>query len=850
MGKLRKLSLFYRLLLWLITSIIKIGEVVRKVIDFSISPLVLLLNLLFKFFSKIKIEKSFEYKSNIYKWRVKEKSLNILYIFFQSIIYVFKFFLNFLVQVLYLFYRLLKFIFVSIPKFIVHHISLKIRYFIFGFSICLIVIIINQAYIFVKELPSPREIGKSNYSLSTHLFDRKGKLLYEIYREQNRTPVKLDQLPVFITQATIAIEDKDFYLHKGVAVSGGILRAAKEIIFNNSLQGGSTITQQLVKTALLSPERTIKRKIKEIILALWAEKIYSKNQILEMYLNQVPYGGAAHGIEEAAKVYFGVHARDLTLEQAALLAGLPQAPSLYSPYVNPALAQKRRNEVLRSMESQGFISRQASSKSQNTKLEVLSPRTNIKAPHFVFYVKSQLEEKYGIRQVEEGGLKVTTTLDLDIQKEAEKILKEELDKIKELNVSNGAILVTRPSTGEILAMVGSVDYFASPSGAFNVTTALRQPGSAIKPINYAVGIERHLVTPGSVFLDSPTCFNAPGQPKAYCPVNYDGQFHGPVQMRFALGNSYNIPAVKMLALNGVKDFVASASAFTINSFKDSSKYGLSLTLGGGEVTMIEMSQAFSAFANRGIAKIVTEILKIEDRNNQKLYQANDVNIIKDIKKPLTNPSFLAIQGKKAISKETAFIISHILLDPNARSAAFGTGSYLEIPKHAVSVKTGTTDDKRDNWTIGYTPNFMVTVWVGNNDNSPMNPYLTSGVTGAAPIWNRVMRYVLRNQPDLWPIKPEAVYGKQICYVGGSLMEKKSDGTESCPSRFEYFIKGTEPKPLVSEKQFVLINKDNDKLAKPGDPNTEMREKIIIKDAYSTYCVDCSHEGETAQVVIP
>jgi len=306
----------------------------------------------------------------------------------------------------------------------------------------------------------------------------------------------------------------------------------------------------------------------------------------------------------------------------------------------------------------------------------------------------------------------------------------------------------------------------------------------------------------------------------------------------------------MLALNGVRNFVASSSAFTITSFKNSSNYGLSLTLGGGEVTMVEMSQAFSSFANRGIAKTLTEILKIEDRNNQKLYQAKDVNIVLNVEKPLTNPSFLAIQGIKAISKETAFIISHILLDPNARSAAFGTGSYLEIPKHAVSVKTGTTDDKRDNWTIGYTPNFMVTVWVGNNNNSPMNPYLTSGVTGAAPIWNRMMRYVLRNQQDLWPIKPEAVYGKQICYVSGSLMEKKSDGTESCPSRFEYFIKDTEPKPLTSEKQFVLINKDNDKLAKPGDSNTEMREKIIIKDAYSTYCVDCSHEGETAQVVIP
>ena len=726
-----------------------------------------------------------------------------------------------------------------------------IHYWIIIILFITIMFLLGCYFFIFYKLPSPNSLKDfKSTPLSSHIYDRSGKLLYAVYREENRTPIKIKDLPKYVSQTTIAIEDKDFYHHGGVSLFGGILRAAKDTLLKKNLQGGSTLTQQLVKLALLSPERTIRRKIREIVLAILVEKQFPKDQILEMYLNQVPYGGEIYGIEEASKKLYGKSAKQLTISEAATLAGLPQAPTYYSPYTNPEKTINRRNEVLKAMYAEKYIDKKTYEENLKEPMIYKPLSNNIKAPHFVFYVKSQLEEKYGIRQVEEGGLKVTTTLDLDIQEEAEKILNEELNKIKELNVSNGAILVTRPSTGEILAMIGSVDYFASPSGSFNVTTALRQPGSSIKPINYAVGIERRLVTAGSVFLDSPTCFNAVGQPKAYCPVNYDGQFHGPVQMRFALGNSYNIPAVKMLALNGVRNFVASSSAFTITSFKNSSNYGLSLTLGGGEVTMVEMSQAFSSFANRGIAKTLTEILKIEDRNNQKLYQAKDVNIVLNVEKPLTNPSFLAIQGIKAISKETAFIISHILLDPNARSAAFGTGSYLEIPKHAVSVKTGTTDDKRDNWTIGYTPNFMVTVWVGNNNNSPMNPYLTSGVTGAAPIWNRVMRYVLRNQPDLWPIKPEAVYGKQICYVSGSLMEKKSDGTESCPSRFEYFIKDTEPKPLTSEKQFVLINKDNDKLAKPGDSNTEMREKIIIKDAYSTYCVDCSHEGETAQVVIP
>ena len=726
-----------------------------------------------------------------------------------------------------------------------------IHYWIIIILFITIMFLLGCYFFIFYKLPSPNSLKDfKSTPLSSHIYDRSGKLLYAVYREENRTPIKIKDLPKYVSQTTIAIEDKDFYHHGGVSLFGGILRAAKDTLLKKNLQGGSTLTQQLVKLALLSPERTIRRKIREIVLAILVEKQFPKDQILEMYLNQVPYGGEIYGIEEASKKLYGKSAKQLTISEAATLAGLPQAPTYYSPYTNPEKTINRRNEVLKAMYAEKYIDKKTYEENLKEPMIYKPLSNNIKAPHFVFYVKSQLEEKYGIRQVEEGGLKVTTTLDLDIQEEAEKILNEELNKIKELNVSNGAILVTRPSTGEILAMIGSVDYFASPSGSFNVTTALRQPGSSIKPINYAVGIERRLVTAGSVFLDSPTCFNAVGQPKAYCPVNYDGQFHGPVQMRFALGNSYNIPAVKMLALNGVRNFVASSSAFTITSFKNSSNYGLSLTLGGGEVTMVEMSQAFSSFANRGIAKTLTEILKIEDRNNQKLYQAKDVNIVLNVEKPLTNPSFLAIQGIKAISKETAFIISHILLDPNARSAAFGTGSYLEIPKHAVSVKTGTTDDKRDNWTIGYTPNFMVTVWVGNNNNSPMNPYLTSGVTGAAPIWNRMMRYVLRNQQDLWPIKPEAVYGKQICYVSGSLMEKKSDGTESCPSRFEYFIKDTEPKPLTSEKQFVLINKDNDKLAKPGDSNIEMREKIIIKDAYSTYCVDCSHEGETAQVVIP
>jgi len=710
-----------------------------------------------------------------------------------------------------------------------------------------LVIIFIYFFIFYK-LPSPQSLKNFKATpLSTHILDRNGKLLYQLYQKQKRSPVKIDELPKYVYQASISIEDKSFYQHNGISIFGGMLRAIKDTLLRQQLQGGSTITQQLVKSALLIPERTVQRKIREIILAIWTEKIFTKNEILELYLNQIPYGGAVYGVEEASQRFFNKPAKKLTLEEAAFLAGLPQAPSQYSPYNNPDLAVKRRNEVLKAMFEQKYIDKKAYDKAKKSKIVVKPFEEKIKAPHFVFYIKNLLEQKYSTLEIEQGGLKVTTTLDLDIQTEAEKILKEEIEDAKELDVTNGAVLITRPPTGEILAMLGSVDYFATGSGTFNVTTSDRQPGSSIKPINYAIGIERKLVTAATVFNDQPTCFSAAGQPKGYCPVNYDGKFHGPQALRFSLGNSFNIPAVKMLAVNGVADFVASASAFGINSFKDPKNYGLSLTLGGGEVKMIEMATAFSSFANRGVVKELNPILKIEDKFGKVLYKYESPNLIVDIKKPINFPSFFSIGGKKPLSEETAFIISHILLDDNARSQSFGAGSLLVIPGHAVSVKTGTTDDKRDNWTIGYTPNFMTTVWVGNNDNTPMNPYLASGVTGAAPVWNRIMRYILKGQPDLWPIKPSNVLGEQVCWDSGDMMVKKDDGTESCSPRFEYFIKGTEPREPHIFKQTIAVTKD-DKLAPANWPDVEMKEKTLIKDMFGLYCVDCSHDNVPYQYV--
>lgn len=636
------------------------------------------------------------------------------------------------------------------------HLTVKLRYFVLGLFFAAAVLFLRESFIFVKSLPSPKLIGKVNYPVSTQIYDRNGKLIYEIYRDQNRTPIKLSEIPKNVIEATIAIEDKDFFRHKGISFFSGIIRAMKETIVTKKLQGGSTITQQLVKSALLSPERTISRKVREAVLALWTERVYSKDQILEMYLNQVPYGGSSYGIEEAAKTYFGKNAKKLTLEEAAFLAGLPQAPTFYSPYQDPQLAIGRRNEVLKRMLELKYIKKDQYEKSLKSSLNVIPPNHIIKAAHFVFYVKSHLEAIYGARQIEERGFRVDTTLDLNLQEKAQSILNEELELIKGLNVGNGAVLVTKPQTGEILAMVGSSDYYATPSGAFNVTVAQRQPGSSIKPLLYSLALEKGY-TPATIIDDSPIVFNIAGS-ESYRPINYDNRFHGRVPLRAALANSYNVPAVKVLNTLGVSNFIDHARKMGITTWNNPGRYGLSLALGGGEIKMIDMAVAFGALSNRGIKTELNPIVKITDFRGNVVYEA---------KKP---------NGQQVISEEIAFMISDILSDNIARRPAFGYGSFLEIPGYTVAVKTGTTNEKKDNWTIGYTPDYLAAVWVGNNNNTPMNPNLTSGITGAAPIWQRVMKHILEaNQQSLSQFQEPRKIVKKICYQG----------------RNEYFVRGTE-----------------------------------------------------------
>lgn len=633
----------------------------------------------------------------------------------------------------------------------------QLKSFIAGVCVTVLFIFLPYTgYQWLTSLPNPQLLTRRDLEVTTKIFDRHGTLLYEIYADQNRTPLTLSQIPRLLREATIAIEDKDFYHHPGFSVSG-IFRAARETFFKNNVQGGSTITQQLIKSALLTPEVSLTRKTKEILLAFWAERLYSKDQILEMYFNQVPYGGTAWGVEAAAQTYFGKSAKDLNLAEAALLAGLPQAPSEYSPFgAHPEKAFERQKEVLRRMTEDGYITPQEETIALSTPIKFASQTTAIRAPHFVMYVKDVLEKQYGPRLVEQGGLRITTSLDLPIQEKAEEILRNQIESLESLQVGNGAALVTNPATGEILAMVGSHDYFdTARDGNVNVTTSLRQPGSAIKVVNYAAALENGF-TAATILDDSPVVYQSFGSPP-YAPVNYDSKFHGFVPLRYALANSYNVPAVKTLAKIGVPAMIAKGQAMGITSWTDPSRYGLSLTLGGGDVTMLDMARVFGTLANNGKRVTLTPILEVTD------YAGNVLE------------KHTSRSGAQAVKPEVAWIISNILSDNTARMSAFGPNSSLVITNKTVSVKTGTTNEKRDNWTIGYTPSYLTAVWVGNNNNAPMNPYLTSGITGAAPIWHDIMTELLKNKADEVPASPSGIIAIP-CYYG----------------RTEYFVKGTDP----------------------------------------------------------
>jgi 1A family penicillin-binding protein len=587
---------------------------------------------------------------------------------------------------------------------------------------------------FIKDLPGPKGIKKEFAAANTTLYDRNGKEIVQLHGDENRQIIAFDQMPQNVKNATVAIEDKDFYQHGGFDITGIMRAAYYDIRYQERAQGGSTITQQLVKNAVLTGKKSFWRKYKEIVMSIEMELIYSKNDILMMYLNEVPYGSQAYGIEAAAQTFFKKSAKDLDkdiegLSQSAYLAGLPQAPSYYNPYYGEGAqdAIERRDRILDLMATQKFISEDQARQAKAVdilKLAMEGGGPNFggnPAPHFTQVVRNELVEQFGERKVDQGGLKVYTTLDLDKQNDAQQILKDRQRNLTANGANNAALVAEDPKTGEVLALVGSVDYAnVEIQGNVNVATAERQPGSSFKPFAYATAFKKNYF-PGSTLYDLRTEFSG-GQ--SFRPSNYTGKEYGPVSMRQALANSLNISAVKTLYLAGIGDTINTAHDLGITTLQDRERYGLALVLGGGEVKLTDMVASYSTFATNGVKHPQITVKRVEDQNGRKLWE----------NKPKT---------KQAIDKQIAYLISHMLSDNQARGLVFGTNNPLTLGNRPVAAKTGTTENFRDAWTIGYTPSLAVGVWAGNTDGTFMRRGADSSAV-AAPIWNAFMRKALGN----------------------------------------------------------------------------------------------------------
>ncbi len=666
---------------------------------------------------------------------------------------------------------------------------------------------------YAKDLPRPDKVQRKD-GLSTIILDRNGEKLYDIFADANRIPAKWEEVPQCLKDATVAVEDKDFYKHQGLSTTG-ILRALIRTVLFHDTQGGSTLTQQLVKNVLLSTEQTLPRKMKEAILSIQIERKYSKNDILLMYLNEVPYGGTAIGVKAAAEHYFSKDVKNLSMPECVMLAGLPQSPTTYSPFTGePKAYISRTTQVLRRMREDGYLTVVSEGEIRKALDTVVfsAGDGNLRAPHFVAYVKDLLVQKFGEKMVETGGLKVTTTLDWKLQETSQIAVKEEVDKAKKLKVGNGAAVVLDPNTGEILTMVGSKDYGATESSGFKfnvVTQSLRQPGSAIKPFVYAAAFTKGY-TPSSLLLDVDTKYPSGDVNKPeYNPKNYDSKYRGPVQLRYALGNSINTIAVKTTALAGVKEVLRLSFALGLTTLEPTNdnlkRLGLSLALGGGEVHMLDLASAYGVFATGGKRADPVAILRVENSTGKVIFEQKFATLREELDPPV------------------AFLISSILSDNEARKDTFGLKSYLFISGKTVAAKTGTTDDKRDNWTAGYTPKRVVVTWVGNNDNTPMHPSLASGITGAAPIWNRIVREALKDLPDENFLRPDEIIEMDIDGFGGGT---PVDGQ---PTRKEFFVKGTEPTgPSAIYQKLKISRKDNSKLANSVEVATgDYEEKLYI-----------------------
>lgn len=705
------------------------------------------------------------------------------------------------------------------------HLSIKKRVFhgkiIIILSICLLFILLGGAgfvLYLIKTLPDPTQISDITITQSTKIYDRTGQtLLYDVHGEEKRTVINSEDMGQAIKDAVVAAEDNDFYNHPGINI-GAIIRAfIQDVIHGSAVQGGSTITQQLVKNAFLTDDKTLIRKIKEALLAIQMEQHFSKEEILTMYLNQIPFGSNSYGIEAAANTFFNKHAKDLTVAQAALLASLIQAPSYYSPYgTHLTELLNRQKYVIQKMYSLGLINSSQENSALKEALVFAPPVKNLIAPHFVLEVKNQLEKMYGAGQIDRLGLKVYTSLDVNLQQEAEQIVKEQAQfNQQNYKAANAAMVVEDPKTGQILALVGSADYFApaTPSGCipgqtcqfegnFDVATqGLRQPGSSFKPIAYAEAFIKGY-TPNTILMDVPINFAEPGS-TPYTPKDYDLKFRGPVTMRSALAQSLNVPSVETLYLAGIDDTIKLANAMGISTINSNSQCGLSLVLGGCEVKLIEMVQAYSVFANDGTGVPYSFIQKITDASGNVLYQSQS-------------------SPQQVISSQIAREISDVLSDNTARTPMFGANSSLYFKGVPVAAKTGTTNNNRDAWVIGYTPEITVGVWVGNNNGDPMTKE-GAGISAAGPIFHRFLEYALQTIPHTAFIPPDPINSTKpvlngIAWPTVTVSIDKRTGqpanSSTPPDQVE--------QETITQKHTILyyVQKDNPQGPPPSDPASD------------------------------
>ncbi len=706
------------------------------------------------------------------------------------------------------------------------------------FVFALVILFIFVFFYYSRYLPDPNAWQDRKVIQSTKIYDRENKtLLYEIHGEEKRTIISFDQIPKIVKDATIVAEDAEFYNHSGINFRGISRAVLADIKDKKILEGGSSITQQLIKNAYLSPERTFSRKIKELILAITLERKYSKDEILNFYLNQIPYGSNSYGIEAAAQTYFNKPAKELNLAEAVYLAALPKAPSYYSPYGNRGDELKARaNYILNRLYDLKYISPKEIEKAGKTTVDFALQKSGIIAPHFVMFVREYLNEKYGENFVEKSGLKVTTTLDLDLQNIAERVVKEGAERNNIYNAKNAALAAINPLTGEILAMVGSKDYFgkSEPDGCesgkscefdpnVNITVSLRQPGSAFKPFVYAAAITNGY-TPQTIIWDVPTEFNPLcswdgiaepeiDQETCYRPKNYDGRFRGPVTLKQALANSLNVPSVKVLYLAGINNSINTAENMGITTLKDRSRYGLSLVLGAAEVKLLDMVSAFGVLSQEGIRREPIGILKVEDGNGQTLEEYKE-------------------QSQRVIDEQAAREINDILSDNNARAPMFGLYSPLSLGEIPAAAKTGTTQDPndenkaRDAWIIGYTPSLVAGVWAGNNNNNPIEKG-GAGVAAAGPIWHNFMTQALKDKPIKPFNKPEPVTSEKPILNGQyqisvKLKINKNNGLLATDKT---------PPELMEEKSFAEIheilwwlNKNDPRGPAPENPESDSQFK--------------------------